>query len=79
MIRDNKEFEVELVVTTRHLYTVFARTPEEAISDAEGLLEDGERGEVMSSDVEASDAYPIEEAAAFEDPDEEDDEDEDGD
>lgn len=78
MIRDNKEFEVELVVTTRHLYTVFARTPEEAISDAEGLLDDGERGEVMSSEIEASDAYPIEETA-FEDPDDEDEEDEDGD
>lgn len=79
MIRDNQEFEVELIVTTRHLYTVHARTPEEAISDAEGLLEDGESGEVMSRDIEASDAYPIEESVDYENPDEEEGEDEDGD
>lgn len=60
MSLENREFEVELVVTTRHLFTTLSRTPEEAISDAENLLEDGETGEVVSQDIESADAYPLE-------------------
>lgn len=67
MLRDTKEYEVELVVTTTHLYTVFARTPEEAIADAENLYEDQDRGEVIAFDIETSDAYPIDDAPSDDD------------
>lgn len=60
-MRDNKEYEVELVVMSTHLYTVFARSPEEAIADAENLYEDEDRGEIVSHDIETADAYPIDE------------------
>lgn len=59
MIRDNREFEVELVVTRTHLFQTFSRTAEEAVADAEAQLEDGEVGTIVSTDVEMSDAYPI--------------------
>lgn len=61
MSLENREFEVELVVTRRHLFTTLSRTVEEAISDAENLLEDGEEGEVVSTEIETADAYPIDE------------------
>lgn len=66
-MRDTKEFEVELVVTTTHLYTVLARTPEEAIADAENLYEDGDRGEIVADDIETADAYPIDDAPVDDD------------
>ena len=61
MLRDKREYEVELIVTSRHLITTYSRTPEEAESDAEDLFEDGERGTVMSYEVEQSEAYPLDE------------------
>jgi hypothetical protein len=69
MLRDNKEFEVELVVVTTHLYTVLARTPEEAIADAENLYEDEDRGDVIGHDIEIADAYPIDESPLEDDED----------
>lgn len=59
MNRDKQEFEVELVVTRRHLFVTHSRTAEEAVSDAEMLLEDGDDGEVLSTDIEMSDAFPV--------------------
>jgi hypothetical protein len=55
---DQKEFKVQLIVTTAHEYVVTARTDEEAISIAEGMLDDGEEGFILSSDVDNADAYP---------------------
>ena len=55
---DQKEFKVQLIVITAHEYVVTARTDEEAISIAEGMLDDGEEGFVLSSDVDNADAYP---------------------
>lgn len=70
-----KEWRVQLIVTTAHEYVVTARTPEEAISEAEGmLLEDEEAGEVMSREVENADAYPYTDEEYDEDDEEEDDE-----
>lgn len=59
MIQDKREFEVELVVTTRHLITTFSRSPEEAERDAEDLYDDGEMGKVISYDIEQADAFAI--------------------
>jgi hypothetical protein len=59
MNRDKQEFEVELVVTRHHLFTTFSRTAEEAVSDAEMLLEDGDDGQILSTDIEMSDAFPV--------------------
>lgn len=56
---DKQEFEVELVVTRVHLITTLSRSPEEAISDAENLLEDGDEGEILSVDIEAAEAFPV--------------------
>lgn len=55
---DQKEFKVQLIVTTAHEFVVTARTEEEAVSVAEGMLDDGEEGNILSSDVENADAYP---------------------
>lgn len=59
MIRDKQEFEVELVVTRRILFRTFSSTEEEAISDAENLLEDGDEGQVLSTDIEDGEAWPV--------------------
>lgn len=56
-----KEYVVELVVTQIHTYTVPARTPEEAASIAEDLLDDGNEGEVTGITIESADAYSSEE------------------
>ncbi len=58
---DPKEFTVQLTATAQHTYTVIARTEEEAISAAEGLLDDGEFGEVSAPSIEYSDAWPSDE------------------
>lgn len=60
MSRENREFEVELVVTTNHLFTTFARTPEEAENTVEGMLEDGDLGEITGRTIESIEAIPIE-------------------
>jgi hypothetical protein len=73
MALDNREFEVELIVTTHHLFTTFSRSAEEAVSDAENMLEDGDDGDVVSQVVESADAYPLDELT---DDDDEDDEEE---
>lgn len=69
---DKREFEVELIVTRRHLITTFSRNSEEAERDAEDLLEDGEEGTVLSTEIESSEAWPIGEDAEEPDEDEED-------
>lgn len=76
MSLENREYEVELIVTRHHLYTQFARSPEEAIADAENLLEDGEDGDIVSTEIEVSDAFPVDEITSEDD---EEDEDTDGD
>lgn len=63
MLMDKREFEVELVVTKRHLITTYSRTPEEAERDAEDLFEDGDEGTVLSTEIEQSEAFPIGEDA----------------
>jgi hypothetical protein len=59
MIRDKREFEVELVVTRRILFRTLSGTEEEAIADAEMLFEDGDEGQILSTDIEMSEAYPV--------------------
>lgn len=54
---ERKEWRVQLTATSQHNYTIEARTVEEAISTAEGLLEDGEFGEVSAPSVEYADAW----------------------
>jgi hypothetical protein len=59
MLLDKKEFEVELVVTSRHLISTYSRTTEEAEQDAETLYEDGETGQLLGYEIEAAEAYPV--------------------
>ena len=51
-----KEWAVDLIVTTEHRYFVPARTAEEAISTAEELLDSGDEGQILATDVETADA-----------------------
>jgi len=60
-------YEVELIVTTRHLYSTFAYSPEGATAEAEVMLNAGDNGEVVSRDVETADAYPIQDVDSTED------------
>jgi hypothetical protein len=69
MALENREFEVELIVTSHHLFTTFSRSAEEAISDAENMLEDGDEGEVVSTIIESADAYPLDEITDVDDDD----------
>ena len=55
---DQKEHKVQLIEMKAHEYIITARTEEEAITIAEGLLDDGEEGFILSSEVEQADAYP---------------------
>lgn len=73
-----KDYLVELIVTTRHYFNVMnARSPEDAVAEAENLLEDGEQGVIASRDVETADAYPAEEGLIGLDEEFEEDEDDD--
>jgi hypothetical protein len=72
MSLENREFEVELTVTSHHLYTTFSRSPEEAIADAENMLEDGDNGEIVAREVEVADAFPLDELTSEDDEDSED-------
>lgn len=54
-----EEYQVELTVTSRHSYIVMARSPEEAISNAEDLLHSGDQGGLDSVDVDYADAFPL--------------------
>jgi len=57
-------FVVSLGVSTMHEYQIDARTSEEAITVAEQMLEEGDRGVVSSSEIEVWDAYPLEDTNA---------------
>jgi len=67
MSHDNREYEVELVVTQRHLYTTFSRSPEEAEADAEVMFEDGDPGDIIETEIEVAEAFPIEDIAEAKD------------
>lgn len=57
-----KPFVVTLTVVSEHVFNVEeANTPEEAISIAEVMFEEGEMGNDTIVDMDA-DAYPVEEA-----------------
>lgn len=56
-----KEWAVELIVTTEHTYTVVARTPEEAVEEAETRFDSGDEGEVTATSVDTADAISTEE------------------
>jgi hypothetical protein len=71
MLQEKREFEVELVVTTRHLITTYSASVAEAERDAEELYEDGELGFVMSFDIETVDAFPVGEDVDLDDSEEE--------
>jgi hypothetical protein len=60
---DQREFIVQLVVSSTHQYVVDARTEEEAIAQAEGMLEDEEYGDRLGFEIEISEAFsePLEE------------------
>jgi len=64
MSQENREYEVELIVTRRHLYTTLSRSPEEAESDAENLFEDGDLGDIIDTEIEVIEAYPLEDIQA---------------
>lgn len=55
-----QEYQVEAIITSRHLFTTFAHSPEGACAEIEGMIEDGERGEIISQEIETMDAYPAE-------------------
>jgi hypothetical protein len=55
---EQREFIVQLVVITSLEYVVTARSEEDAISQAEGMYEDGDTGKTLSSDFESADAFP---------------------
>jgi hypothetical protein len=67
MSLENREYEVELTVTRHHLFTTFSRSPEEAIADAENMLEDGDNGEIVVTEIEVADAYPTDELSSEDD------------
>lgn len=67
MSQENREYEVELIVTRRHLYTTFSRSPEEAESDAENMFEDGDFGDIIDTEIEVAEAFPIEDINPSED------------
>lgn len=62
-----REYIAELIVTTCHYFTVLARSPEDAVAEAENLLEDGETGTIISRDIETADAYPVEDSFSMSD------------
>jgi hypothetical protein len=66
---ENKEYEVEVVVTTTHLFTTFSRSVEEAESDAENLIEDGDLGEIVHREIETVEAFPVDELSDEDDDD----------
>jgi len=52
-------FQVDLELQTTHHFEIEANTPDEAVSVAESLLDEGEVGEIDSDYfVISSDAYP---------------------
>jgi hypothetical protein len=51
-----RDWGVSLIVTAEHYYTVRARTPEQAITEAEGRLDEGDEGEIIGLNVESADA-----------------------
>lgn len=59
MLHDRREFEVELVVTSRYLVSTYSRTPEEAEQDAEALFEEGSAGNPLDYEIEMIDAIPV--------------------
>lgn len=63
---EHREYVVELVVTTEHNYSVLARTPEEAVSIAEDLFDNGDDGTIIATSIEMSDAATID-SVPFED------------
>lgn len=64
---EHKEWAVSLIVTSEHSYTVLARTPEEAVSIAEDLYENGDMGTVESYSVDTGDAISGDEYVDAED------------
>ena len=55
-------FQVDLELQTIHHFEIEANTPDEAISVAESLLDEGDIGELDSDYfVISSDAYPVSE------------------
>ena len=58
-----REWTVSLLVNTEHIYTVTARTPEEAEDEAEDRLRSGDTGimdeepEIVSLEAISSDTY----------------------
>ena len=61
------EYAVELIVTTEHTYSVQARTPEEAVSLAEDLFDDGDEGTITGTSIENADAMAADAYAEAED------------
>lgn len=59
MIQDRQEYDVELVITERRMYRTFSRTPEEAEADAENMFRDDEQGDLLDSEIEMADAFPV--------------------
>lgn len=60
---DLKEWAVDLIVTTEHNYVVLARTAEEAVGQAEDLLDSGDDGEIVATSLDSADAVSANEAA----------------
>jgi len=57
-----KSYNVELTVERTHRYVVEeANSPEEAEDIAKDWFEDGEAGDILTTDVFATDVYPEEE------------------
>jgi hypothetical protein len=63
---EHKEFAVELIVTTEHTYTVLARTPEEAIANAEDLFDSGDEGTITATSIDNADAISADAYASSE-------------
>lgn len=57
-IAEVRTFTVTVHVNSEHTFEVDARTPEEAESIAEQLIEDGEQG-ACQREVVMTDAYPV--------------------
>lgn len=53
----NKEWIVQLTVTSTHEYSVVASSEEDAIAQAETMYEDGDQGDLLDYEIDTSDGF----------------------
>jgi len=59
-MREQQTFTVDVAVSQTRRFRVDARTPEEAVDIAEGWFLEGEAGELITQELEGTEALPEE-------------------